>query len=64
MLTGVKKHEYTNATTTGLVNSLTHGYDREICEELGLPERLFTKLYAPGTVVGELKSEIADSPHI
>ncbi|MDE7463431.1 MAG: rhamnulokinase [Clostridiales bacterium] len=59
MLTGVKMHEYTNATTTGLVNAYTGEYDEEIIAELGLPARLFGKLYQPGTKVGNLKPKIA-----
>lgn len=59
MLTGVKMHEYTNATTTGLVNAETKEYDTEIIETLGLPSRLFGKLYQPGTSVGKLNPEIA-----
>lgn len=60
MLTGVKMHEYTNATTTGLVNAKTGEYDREIIDVLGLPQQLFGKLYQPGTSVGMLKPEIEE----
>lgn len=59
MLTGVKMHEYTNATTTGLVNAKAGEYDQEIISRLGLPSRLFKKLYLPGTAVGKLKPEIS-----
>ncbi len=59
MLTGVKMHEYTNATTTGLVNAKTKEYDKEIIKRLGYPTRLFGKIYQPGTSVGMLKPEIA-----
>ncbi len=59
MLTGVKMHEYTNATTTGLVNTQTKEYDKEITEKLGLPTKLFGRLNRPGTSVGMLKPEIA-----
>ena len=52
-LCGVKAHEYTNATTGGMVNAKTGEYDREIIERLGLPEHLFRSLSQPGTVVGE-----------
>jgi len=52
-LTGVKVKEYTNATTTGLVNAKTGEFDLEIVENLGLPARLFPALSQPGTVVGE-----------
>ena len=52
-LTGMKLHEYTNATTTGLVNAKTGSYDLELIQKLGLSEQLFGTLYQPGTTVGE-----------
>lgn len=51
-LCGVKAHEYTNATTGGMVNAETSEYDPAIIDALGLPKRLFPKLQAPGTVIG------------
>lgn len=58
-LCGVKAREYTNATSTGLVNAQTRQYDPEILHALGLPEAMFPKLTAPGTVLGPLKADIA-----
>ena len=58
-LTGVKKKEITNATTTGLVNASTLRYDRKIWSCLGLPVSLDANLEMPGTLVGRLKSDIA-----
>ena len=58
-LCGVKAREYTNATSTGLVNAQTGEYDPEILKALGLPETMFPKLTAPGTVLGALKADIA-----
>ncbi len=58
-LCGVKAREYTNATTTGLVNARTGEFDLEIAEKLGLPGCLFPKLCQPGTVLGDLLPEIA-----
>ena len=52
-LCGVKSHEYTNATTGGMVNAGTGEFDPAIIETLGLPEQLFHKLQQPGTVIGE-----------
>ena len=52
-LTGVKKKEFTNATTTGLINHETLRYDEVIIEKLNLPKHLFTDLYQPGEIVGE-----------
>lgn len=54
-LCGVKAKEFTNATTTGLVNADTLEIDREIVSRLGLPANLFPKLQQPGTVIGEYK---------
>ncbi|MBR4193202.1 MAG: rhamnulokinase [Oscillospiraceae bacterium] len=59
-LTGVKKKEFTNATTTGLINAKTLEFDREMIQRLGLPERLFPKLSQPGTVLGPLLPEVAE----
>lgn len=58
-LTGIMKKEYTNATTTGLVNARTKRFDEQIITALDLPERLFTQLSEPGEVVGALLPEIA-----
>lgn len=58
-LTGNKVKEYTNATTTGMVNADTGRFDRKIWSCLGLPVSLDANLSAPGTVVGKLKADIA-----
>ncbi|MBR4551724.1 MAG: rhamnulokinase, partial [Oscillospiraceae bacterium] len=52
-LCGVKAHEYTNATTGGMVSAETGEYDPAIIASLGLPEHLFCSLQQPGTVIGE-----------
>ncbi len=60
MLTGVKHHEYTNASTTGILNAAAKDFDGEIIERLGLPKRLFGTPLMPGAFVGRLKPEIAE----
>ena len=52
-LCGVKAKEYTNATTTGMVNTITGEFDTETVSALALPALLFPKLHTPGTVLGE-----------
>ena len=59
-LTGVKKQEYTNATTTQLVSPKTNTWDKELIQLLGYPEKWFTELSMPGTVVGPLTEELAN----
>ena len=52
-LCGVKAREYTNATTTGMVNAQSGEFDMEIVERLGYPAHLFPKLQQPGTLIGD-----------
>lgn len=59
-LTGVKHQEYTNATTSGMVNVKTGEWDMEIVRRLGYPEHLFGTLSMAGDEVGTLSQEIAE----
>ena len=52
-LCGNKAKEYTNATTTGMVNAETGEFDGGIIAALGLPAELFPKLSQPTAVIGE-----------
>ncbi len=54
-LCGAKAHEYTNATTTGMVCAKSGEYDPAILQTLGLPTHLFHRLSQPGTVIGAYK---------
>lgn len=57
-LTGVMKNEYTNATTTNLVNAEQKCWDRELLSALGLPSELFLPLSLPGTTVGSFSEKV------
>ena len=59
-LTGVIQNEYTNATTTSLVNVHTKSWDRDLLNKLGLPDRLFGELTPPATEIGSLSQDIAE----
>ncbi|MBR5968361.1 MAG: rhamnulokinase [Lachnospiraceae bacterium] len=58
LLTGKRVTEYTNASTTQLLDPETYDWDFEMIEKLGLPQRIFTKIAEPGTVLGGLKDEV------
>lgn len=58
LLTGIRVCEYTNATTTGLVNAQTKEWDWEITDRLGFPGRIFGRISPPGTRIGGLTDEI------
>ncbi|MCP1102218.1 rhamnulokinase [Aequitasia blattaphilus] len=58
LLTGVKKMEYTNATTGQLINPKTNDWDYELIDMLGYKKELFVPVSMPGEVVGEFTPEI------
>ena len=58
VLTGRMANEYTNATTTSLVNARTRDWDWEVIDRLGLPRRIFGKLEMPGASLGGLTEEV------
>lgn len=60
LLTGVKKMEYTNATTTQLVSPETNDWDYELIDLLGYHKELFLPVSMPGTVVGNFTKEIQE----
>ena len=57
-LTGRISNEYTDATTTALVNAREKTWDSVVLEKLGLPRRIFGDLSLPGTVLGSLSAEV------
>ncbi len=60
LLTGVKKSEYTNGSSTQLVNPETKQWDTDLMDLLGLPKDIFLPLQMPGTILGELRPEIQE----
>ena len=58
LLTDKKVHEYTNESTTSLLNARTGKYSKTIIEKLDLPKSLFKEIKLPGEEVGELTPEI------
>ncbi|HWT75636.1 MAG TPA: rhamnulokinase [Mobilitalea sp.] len=60
LLSGVKRCEYTNATTTQLVNPITKDWDKELIDMLGYPRKIFTQIDCPATVLGNLTKEIRE----
>ena len=58
LLTGVKKNEYTNNSTTNLINAREKTWDRELIARVGLPTEIFHEPAMPGTILGGLRPEI------
>src|SRR5213076_3268263 len=60
-LTGNAVCEFTNATTTQMVNAEKRAWSRSLLEKLDLPSDLPAKIIEPGTLVGKLSKKL--SPH-
>ena len=54
-LTGNIVHEYTDSSTTALLDAAAKDWDRELIARLGLPDKIFGKLEMPGATVGEYR---------
>lgn len=60
LLTGKRACEYTNASTTQLLNPYTRTWDDELIAKLGLPRNILGNIVQPGTVLGNLLPEIVE----
>lgn len=60
-LTGVMRNEYTNATSTALVDAAAKSWSAPLLEKLGIPARLFGPPAMPGTVLGPLVGQAAQA---
>ena len=58
LLTGKRASEYTIASTGQLVNPETKDWDYDLIRMLGFPEKIFTPLQKPGTILGNLSKEV------
>src|SRR5215210_984035 len=59
-LMGERACEYTNATTTQLLDLETGGWSRDLLKKLDLPSGLFAPIVSPGTELGSVFSEVAE----
>ncbi len=57
-LTGLMGCEYTDATTTGLLNAASRDWDYELLDLLGYDRALFKKLRMPSELLGPFSREI------
>lgn len=61
LLTGTLAAEYTEATTTGLINASKKDWDMELIAKLGLPKKIFCPVKKPGEKAGRLLPEIKNT---
>ena len=60
LLTGRTVTEYTNATTTQMIDAESGAWDRPLIESLGLPARLLAEIVPAGADLGPLRPELAE----
>ncbi|UCE05084.1 MAG: rhamnulokinase, partial [bacterium] len=59
-ITGIKKTEFTFATTSQLYNPRKKGWDDELFNALGISKSIMQQIVKPGTVLGNLTSIVAN----
>jgi rhamnulokinase len=60
-LCGADVAEYTEATTGQTLDPWTRDWARPLFDRLGIPTHFLPEIVAPGTVLGQLLNEVADS---
>ena len=62
-LTGKKRLEYTNASTTNLLDAKTKKINTELLDKLGIRSDIFPEMIFPGEAYGNLLPEICEELH-
>ena len=63
LLTGEKTNEFSDATTTQMLNPRTGTWATDILSAFEIPEKLFREPTQPGTNLGPVLSSVAESTH-
>jgi len=58
LLCGVKKNEYTIASTSVLINAKSKTWDDEIIDRCGFPKKIFGEIVPAGTILGGFTDDI------
>ncbi len=61
MLTGKKVCEYTDASTSGMMDQSAREFNKSLLERIGVRSDVLLPIVQPGTVVGTLRKSIADA---
>lgn len=58
-LSGVRKAEYSIASTTGVADPRSRTWSWDLIDTFGIPRKIFPQMVEPGTVLGTLRPELA-----
>ena len=59
-LTGIRKTEYSIATTTQLLDAKSKTWSKKVFRALGIPLRFMTEIIPAGTVLGKLRGDLCE----
>ena len=59
LFSGDRTCEYTEASTSHMLNAITREWDFVTLDKLGFPRSFFPKITQPSTIVGKLREEVA-----
>ncbi len=59
LLSGITKTEFTNASTTSLVDPYKRKWSNQLIDSFGLDRKIFPEIVEPGTILGNLLPSIA-----
>lgn len=57
--TGIKANEYTDASTSQMLDPGQRSWSRPLLQKLGLPDKLLGTIVQPGAVLGPLRKQVA-----
>ena len=60
LLTGVKKNEYTIASTSQMFDSKNHKWSTKLLDKMGIPSDIFPEMIYPGNLIGTIRPELAE----
>ena len=58
-MTGIKVNEYTDASTSQMIDPATRTWARDLTRAFGIPDKILGALVQPGTVLGHLRHSVA-----
>jgi rhamnulokinase len=58
-LTGIKANEFTDASTSQMLDPVTRQWAYDVVQAFGLPARMLGSIVQPGTVLGPLRAAVA-----
>lgn len=61
LLTGEKANEFTDASTTQMVNPLTGTWATDLLQQMGIPTHFLGPIVSPGTRLGPLRPDVAEA---